>query len=130
VDGRTDPSWRTSSAQQAGDWIALELGQEVTLARIELLLGDDPRFAAREVRVLVSTDGLEFHEAPSLPGRADDQRARMQEPSQVFLLSPPVRARVVRIELAKRGPRRWGVAELKLFGLLGASLPAAPRPAG
>jgi hypothetical protein len=130
VDGRADPSWRTAGPQQTGDWIALDLGQEVTLARVELLLGDDPKFAARELRVLVSTDGLDFREASALPGRADDQRARLQEPSQVFLLSPPLRARVVKLALSKRGPRRWGVAELKLFGLAGASPAAAPRPAG
>jgi len=130
ADGRADPSWRTAAPQQAGDWIAVDVGQEVTLARIELLLGDDPKYAARELRVLVSTDGLDFREAAALPGRADDQRARMQEPSQVLLLNPPVRARVVRLVLSKRGPRRWGVAELKLFGLAGAPPAAAPRPAG
>jgi hypothetical protein len=129
VDGRADPSWRTAGPQQVGDWIAADLGQEVTLGRIELLLGDDPKFAARELRVFVSTDGLEFREAPALPGRADDQRARLQEPSQVFLMSPPVRARAVRLALTRRGPRRWGVAELRLFGLSGASPAAVSRPA-
>lgn len=130
VDGRAHPSWRTAGPQQVGDWIAADLGQEFTLGRIELLLGDDPKFAARELRVLVSTDGLDFREAPSLPGRAEDQRARMQEPSQVFLMSPPVRARVVRLALTRRGPRRWGVAELRLFGLPTSPPAAAVRPAG
>lgn len=129
VDGRADPSWRTAGPQQVGDWVAVDLGQDVTLARIELLLGDDPKYAARELRVLVSTDGLDFREAHALPGRADDQRARLQEPSQVFLMSPPVRARAVRLALTRRGPRRWGVAELKLFGLAGAPPAAALRPA-
>ena len=130
VDGRADPSWRTAGPQQVDDWIAVDLGQEVTLARVELLLGDDPKFAARELRVIVSADGLDFQGAPSLAGRADDQRARMQEPSQVFLMNPPVRARVVRLALTRRGPRRWGVAELKLFGLAGAPPAAVPPPAG
>jgi hypothetical protein len=130
VDARADPSWRTAGPQQAGDWIAVDLGHEITLGRVELLLGDDPKFAARELRVLVSLDGLDFREAPALAGRAEDQRARVQEPSQVFLMNPPVRARAVRLALSKRGPRRWGVAELKLFGLAGASPAAAPRPAG
>jgi hypothetical protein len=129
VDGRAHPSWRTASPQQAGDWIAVDVGQEIVLSRIELLLGDDPKFAARELRVLVSTDGLDFREAPALPGRADDQRARLQEPSQVFLMNPPVRARVVRLALTRRGPRRWGVAELKLYGLAGAPPAAQSRPA-
>ncbi|HET9316597.1 MAG TPA: glycosyltransferase family 39 protein, partial [Vicinamibacteria bacterium] len=130
VDGRADPSWRSAGPQQVGDWIAVDVGQEFTLGRIELLLGDDPRFAARELRVFVSGDGLDFHEANALPGRADDQRARMQEPSQVFLVSPPVRARAVKLALTKRGPRRWGVAELRLFGLSGAPQAPAARPAG
>jgi len=130
VDGRADPSWRSAGPQQVGDWIGVDVGQEFTLGRVELLLGDDPKFAARELRVLVSTDGLDFHEAHALPGRADDQRARMQEPSQVFLMSPPVRARAVRLALTKRGPRRWGVAELKLFGLSGAPPAPVARPAG
>jgi hypothetical protein len=130
VDGRTDPSWRTAGPQQVGDWIAIDVGQEVVLSRIELLLGDDPKFAARDLRVLVSADGADFREAPALPGRADDQRARLQEPSQVLLLNPPVRARAVKVALVKRGPRRWGVAEVRLFGLPGAPPAAAPRPGG
>ena len=85
--------------QQAGDWIAANLGREVLLGRVELLQGDDPKFAARELRVLVSLDGVAFQEAAMLPGRAEDQRARREEPSQVFVLSPPVRARVVRLAL-------------------------------
>lgn len=130
VDGRADPSWRTAGPQRAGDWIAVDLGQEITLARVELQLGDDPKFAARELRILVSLDGLDLRDAPGLPGRADDQRARPQEPSQVFLMSPPVRARFVRLALVKRGPRRWGVAELKLFALTGAPPVAVARPPG
>jgi hypothetical protein len=124
VDGRAYPSWRTSGPQQVGDWIAVDLGREVLLGRVELLLGDDPKFAARELRVLVSQDAADFHEAAVLPGRAEDQRARREEPSQVFVLSPPVRARAVKLALLKRGPRRWGVAELKLYALAGA--PPAP----
>jgi hypothetical protein len=124
VDGRAYPSWRTAGPQQVGDWIAADLGREVLLGRVDLLLGDDPKFAARELRVLVSQDAADFHEATVLPGRAEDQRARREEPSQVFVLSPPVRARAVKLALLKRGPRRWGVAELKLYALAGA--PPAP----
>lgn len=124
VDGRAYPSWRTAGPQQVGDWIAADLGREVRLGRVELLLGDDPKFAARELRVLVAPEGGDFREAAVLPGRADDQRARREEPSQVFVLSPPVRARAVKLALLKRGPRRWGVAELKLFAVAGA--PPAP----
>ncbi|MET0553223.1 MAG: glycosyltransferase family 39 protein, partial [Vicinamibacteria bacterium] len=119
VDGRAYPSWRTSGPQRAGDWIAADLGREVLLGRVELLSGDDPKFAARELQVLVSQDGSAFREAAALPGRAEDQRARREEPSQVFVLSPPVRARAVKLALLKRGPRRWGVAELKLFAVAG-----------
>ena len=42
----------------------VDLGTAVTVARIDLLLGDDPRFSARELRVLVSEDGASFREAP------------------------------------------------------------------
>jgi hypothetical protein len=124
LDGRAYPSWRTAGPQQPGDWIAADLGREVLLGRVELLLGDDPKFAARELRVLVSPDGAAFQEAAVLPGRAEDQRARREEPSQVFVLTPPVRARAVKLALSKRGPRRWGVAELRLFAVSGA--PPAP----
>ncbi len=124
VVGRAHPSWRTAGPQQVGDWIAADLGREVLLGRVELVSGDDPKFAARELRVLVSLDGADFREAAVLPGRAPDQRARPEEPSQVFLLDPPVRARAVKLALLKRGPRRWGVAELKLFAVAGA--PPAP----
>jgi hypothetical protein len=124
VDGRTFPAWRTAGPQQAGDWIAADLGREILLGRVELLQGDDPKFAARELQVLVSEDGVAFRQAVALPGRAEDQRARREEPSQVLVLSPPVRARAVKLALSKRGPRRWGVAELKLFAVPGA--PSVP----
>jgi hypothetical protein len=100
-----------------GDWIAADLGQGVLLGRVDLLSGDDPKFVARELRVLVSADGADFQEAAVLPGRAEDQRSRQEQPSQVFVLSPPVRARAVKLALLKRGPRRWGVAELRLFAV-------------
>lgn len=124
VDGRAYPSWRTSGPQQAGDWIAADLGREVLLGRVELLLGDDPKFAARELKVQVAPEGGGFRDAAVLPGRADDQRARQEPPSQVYVLNPPVPARAVKLALLKRAPRRWGVAELKLYAVAGA--PPAP----
>jgi len=115
-DGRLDTLWRTGEAQEAGDWlqVTLSAAEPQVLARVELVLGDYTRFAAREAGVLISQDGQHFAPARTLPGRAQVQTAGRGAPSQVLLLAPPVPARALRVVLLRPGGRRWGVAELRL----------------
>jgi hypothetical protein len=118
-DGRAETLWRTAGPQQRGDWLAVTLPAPVVLGRVELVLGHEPRFAARQLRVELSADGRDWQPADALPGRAP---AELQPPggeySQVLLLSPPREARALRLVQTGLGwRRRWGVAELRLFDL-------------
>jgi 4-amino-4-deoxy-L-arabinose transferase-like glycosyltransferase len=119
LDGRTDTLWRTPGPQQRGDWLAVTLPAPALLSRVELVLGKEARFAARQLRVEVSDDGRAFGPAGALPGRAP---VELQPPggdySQVLLLSPPRPVRALRLVQTGLGwRRRWGVAELRLWEL-------------
>jgi hypothetical protein len=113
IDGRSDTWWRTDEIQQAGDFIAVDLGREVDLAGLELGLDREPRFAARELQLQVRSGGS-WTRPPWVPGRtrAEDQRLPA---SQVLLLLRPVRADAVRLVLTRNGGRRWGIADLALW---------------
>lgn len=117
VDGRPETVWRTETSQAAGDFLQITLPQAQRVARVELVLGDYTRYAAREAGVLVSLDGVVFAPARTLPGRGSVQTAGRGAPSQVLLLAPPVEARALRLLLLRGGGRRWGVAELRLWAL-------------
>jgi 4-amino-4-deoxy-L-arabinose transferase-like glycosyltransferase len=119
LDGRLDTLWRTPGPQRRGDWLAVTLPAPALLSRVELVLGPEARFAARQLRVEVSEDGREWRPADALPGRAP---VELQPPggeySQVLLLSPPRLARALRLVQTGLGwRRRWGLAELRLWEL-------------
>jgi hypothetical protein len=116
-DGRTDTLWRTAGPQERGDWVAVSLPEPVRVARLELVLGDEPRFAARQLRLEVTDDGETWREATVLPGRAPvEQQPPGGEYSQVLLLSPPQRVRALRLVQTGLGwRRRWGIAELRAW---------------
>ena len=117
ADGRLDTLWRTEAAQEAGDWVQVGWDSPQVVARVEMVLGDHTRFAAREAGVLISLDGQSFSPARTLPGRAEIQTAGWGAPSQVLLLAPPVPARALRVVLIRPGGRRWGMAELRVDAL-------------
>jgi Dolichyl-phosphate-mannose-protein mannosyltransferase/F5/8 type C domain len=116
VDGRDDTWWRTEAVQRPGGWLQVTLPEPVRLDRLELDVDGNGRFGARELKLLVSADGRDFAEAAARPGRPplDDQRVEGKSHSQVFLLTPPVEGRALRLVLTRPGAHRWGVAELCL----------------
>ncbi len=118
-DGDPATLWRTEDPQRPGDWLAAELRESARLARIELLLGPHVRFAARELQVAVSADGIAWTDVRSRPARPPvaGQRPEQGPLSQVLVLTPPVATRFVRVGLRRSGAHRWGVAELRLFAL-------------
>jgi hypothetical protein len=118
ADGRPDTMWRTSGPQQRGDFVEVRLAHPALLARVELALGDEARFAARQLRLDVSEEGVEWTPAATVPGRAPIEQQTSAPPSQVLLLSPPRRARALRLVQTGLGwRRRWGVAELRVWEL-------------
>jgi F5/8 type C domain len=115
ADGDLATLWRTADPQRPGDWLAVALAEPVFLARVELLLGPHERFAAREVQLAVSSDGVQWMDVRSRAAHPVPERQRAALVSQVLVLAPPVRARHVRVGLRRSGAHRWGVAELRLF---------------
>jgi hypothetical protein len=118
-DGDPATLWRTEDPQRPGDWLAVEMPESARLGRIELLLGSHARFAARELQVAISADGVLWTDVRSRPARpaVGGQRPETGPASQVLVLTPPVATRFVRVGLRRSGAHRWGVAELRLFAL-------------
>jgi hypothetical protein len=118
-DGDPATLWRTEDPQRPGDWLAVEMPESARLGRIELLLGSHARFAARELQVAISADGVLWTDVRSRPARPaiGGQRPENGPASQVLVLTPPVATRFVRVGLRRSGAHRWGVAELRLFAL-------------
>ena len=116
-DGRDDTLWRTEGPQERGDWMAVALPAPARVTRIELALGQEPRFAARQLRVEVSQDGRAWRDADFESGRPPvEQQPPGGEYSQVLLLSRPEPVRALRLVQTGLGwRRRWGVAELRLW---------------
>jgi hypothetical protein len=118
TDGRDDTWWRTRGPQQRGDFIEVHLPAEALLARVELALGQETRFAARQLRLEVAEDGLTWGPADTVAGRPPVELQVSAPPAQVLLLSPPRRARALRLVQTGLGwRRRWGVAELRVWEL-------------
>lgn len=113
IDGRPDTWWHTDEIQQAGDFITVELGREADLSGLELGLGREPRFAARELQLQVRAGGS-WTRPPWVHGRTRPEDQRLPA-SQVLLLLRPVRADAIRLLLTRNGGRRWGIAELALW---------------
>lgn len=113
IDGRLDTWWRTDEIQQEGDFIAVDFGRETAISGLELGLDDDPRFAARELRLEARVGGA-WIRPPWVPGRTrpEDQRPPA---SQVLLLDRPLRADAIRLTLTRGSGRRWGIAELVVW---------------
>jgi dolichyl-phosphate-mannose-protein mannosyltransferase len=113
VDGDPRTWWHTETLQQAGDFLVVELGREAAPAGIELVLGDQAKFAARELKLELRRGGT-WSGAPWVEGRT---RVESQRPpaSQVLLLTRPRPADAVRLSLARGTGRRWGIAELRLW---------------
>lgn len=114
VDGTIETLWRTDDPQRPGDWVAVALPEPTVVSRVELLLGPHGRFAARELQVAVSEDGVSWIEVRSRPVRpaVDRQRPEKGPASQVLVLVPGVKTRFVRVGLRRSGAHRWGIAEL------------------
>lgn len=113
VDGDRATWWHTDEIQRAGDFIEVRLPGPVTVSAVELELGAEVRFAAREPKVSVLHDG-QWTSAPWTPGRTVVEEQRPPA-SQLLVLDPPRAAEGVRVTLRRDSGRRWGMAELRLW---------------
>ncbi len=113
TDGDPATWWHTDAIQQPGDFVSIDLGRAHDLSAVELDLDRTPRFAARELKVEVRSDGA-WRSPPWLFGRTRPEEQRLPA-SQLILLDPPQRADAVRLTLTRGSGRRWGIAELRVW---------------
>jgi hypothetical protein len=113
VDGNPETWWHTDEIQQAGDFFIVELGRETEISGVELALGTEPRFAARELQLQIRTRGS-WIRAPWIHGRTRPEEQRLPA-SQTLLLLRPVRTEALRLLLTRNGGRRWGIADLSVW---------------
>jgi hypothetical protein len=113
IDGDVSTWWHTDGIQEAGDFVAVDLGRSVALSAVELDLEETPRFAARELKLEVRSGGA-WRSAAWLEARTRPEAQRFPA-SQLFLLDPAQGADAVRLTLTRGSGRRWGIAELRLW---------------
>ena len=113
ADGNPATWWHTDELQKAGDFVEVRLAGPATVCAVEMALGDEPKFAAREVRLELRREGA-WVRPPWVDGRA---RVEAQQPpaSQLLLLARPGPADALRLTLTKQSGRRWGMAELVVW---------------
>lgn len=117
-DGRRETLWLTAGPQQRGDWLEVHLAAPARLARVELDLDPEGRFAARQLRLETAADGVAWQTASTVPGRAPVELQPDGPHSQVLLLTSPRPVRAFRLVQTGLGwRRRWGIAELRVWDL-------------
>ena len=126
-----DPTtgWATASPASPGQWIAVDLGREETLARVDLL-SLDWQDLPTGYRVELSGDGATWREVVSVPHYwgplfFSEQHAFLRvRRGRVQAIFAPARARFVRIVQTGTDDRNpWAARELDVYR------PGPPRPA-
>jgi hypothetical protein len=112
-DGRLDTDWHTDGPQRPGQWVQVDLPEEVVLGRLELALGRRVQRHGRDLHLMVTEDGKEWRRVRAAAGRAPVDEQPADGASEVFIVEP-VRVRGVRLEQMGRDDRRWAIAEVRL----------------
>lgn len=115
VDGDPSTWWMTRQPLRGDEWIQMEFGGPVRVARVELVLGLKPEKHEPEVALMTSDDGVVYRAVPSVSARPPvrDQAAAGVQLSQELLLKPrPVKG--VRILQLGRRSDPWTVAEIRV----------------
>jgi hypothetical protein len=128
VDRDATTGWATASSMAPGQWIAVDLGREETVARVDLL-SLDWQDVPIGYRVELSRDGTTWHEAVSVPDYwgplfFSEQHAFLKvRRGRVQAIFPPDRARFVRMVQTGTDDRNpWAARELYVYR------PSRPRP--
>src|SRR5699024_9469709 len=99
VDGDRATWWHTEDLQQAGDFVEVDLPAAQTVCAVGMELGEEPKFAARDVRLEMRRSGA-WVRPPWLEGRPRVE-AQIRPASQLLLVARPAPAEAVRLSLAK-----------------------------
>lgn len=114
-DGRLDTLWQTEQ-QRGSEWIEVDFGRSVRLARVELLLGERSSLYGRNLHLLVSDDRRDWRRLTVVAGRPPVEEQVGVARSQVLLVDP-TEVRQLRIAQVGRRLRPWAIAELRIAAL-------------
>ena len=130
VDRDASTGWTTAAPQAPGQWIAVDLGADETVARVDLLAIDWQEVPAG-LRVEVSADGAIWRPVVSVPHYwgplflAETHSFLKVRRGRVQAVFPPIRARWLRLVQTGDVPgREWRARELMVYEPGGR--PAAP----
>jgi F5/8 type C domain len=120
VDRDAGTGWSVGNRQAPGQWLAVDLGREQTVARIDLLAIDWQEVPAG-FHVEWSRDGVRWATAVSVsqywgPLFWSERHAFLKvRRGRVQAIFDPVRARYLRVVMARSGPQAWAARELFVY---------------
>jgi hypothetical protein len=129
VDRDAGTGWSTGQRQTSGEWLGVDLGQQESVARVDLLAIDWKEVPAG-VRLETSEDGARWETAVEVPRYWgpmfwSERHAFLKvRRGRVELVFPPVRARFLRLTQTGAGHQAWAARELFVYR------PAPPPPTG
>ena len=121
VDRDAGTGWSIGDVQRPGQWLAVDLGREVDVARVDLLAIDWMEVPAG-FRVEWSRDGIRWETAVSVPHYWgplfwSERHAFLKvRRGRVQAIFDPVRARFLRVTLDRPGHHAWAARELFVYG--------------
>jgi hypothetical protein len=128
IDRDAGTGWSTGTRQAPGQWLAVDLGREETVARIDLLAIDWQEVPGG-FHVEWSGDGVHWATAVSIPSYWgplfwSERHAFLKiRRGRVQAIFDPVHARFLRVVLDRSGPQAWAARELFVYA-------PGPPPAG
>ncbi len=129
IDRDAGTGWSIGNRQAPGQWLAVDLGREEVVARVDLLAIDWQEVPAG-FHVEWSRDGVRWETAVSVPHYWgplfwSERHAFLKvRRGRVQVIFEPVRARFLRMALDQSGPQAWAARELFVYG----PAPAAAAP--
>ncbi len=128
IDRDASTGWRSPGPQAPGQWVAVDLGREETVTRVDLLAIDWQEVPSG-YRVEVSRDGKRWQPVVVVPQYwgplffSEHHAFLKVRQGRVQAIFPPVRTRLVRLVQTGEVPYRdWAARELFVYG------PGGPRP--
>jgi hypothetical protein len=126
--------WTTNAPQHPGQWIAVDLGADRLVTRLDLLSTDWEEMPAG-VRVDVSRNGIRWDEVAAVPDYWGPLFFSERHPflkiyrGRVQAVFPPTPARFVRVVQTGTSPYHdWSARELFLYAPAPSQPPPRPRP--
>ena len=107
VDDDATTRWTTRAAQQAGQYLQVDLGRLQPVRRVVLDTGADTGDFPRGYALFTSSDGVHWSDAPAAAGAGSGQLTRIDIPRTA--------ARFLRVVQTATAPQWWSIADLRVY---------------